>query len=145
METTNLEISATDVKKELYKNKTIMANFSHFENGKLYYTVELESGTYQFPLNVIEKVSVEDLDNTVYTLDEWGNKVRATNDNSFLYQENPEYNPETDNATEAYKTAEFEQSAADLKGASFDSSVKGSELNRWVGKAIKNEEFIKIG
>lgn len=34
---------------------------------------------------------------------------------------------------------------ADMKGASFGPEVKGSELNRWIAKAMKVGEFKKIG
>ena len=33
----------------------------------------------------------------------------------------------------------------DLGETSFGSKVKGSELIRWISKAIDNDEFIKIG
>lgn len=33
----------------------------------------------------------------------------------------------------------------DLGQTSFEYEIKGSDLNRWIAKAIKNEEFIKLG
>lgn len=33
----------------------------------------------------------------------------------------------------------------DLGITSFDAEIKGSELSRWIQKAIKNEQFIKVG
>lgn len=35
--------------------------------------------------------------------------------------------------------------SADMKGATFGSEVKGASLSRWVSRAIKNGNFIKIG
>ena len=42
-----------EIKKDLYKSKVI-AKFSHYVSGNLYYTVELESGVYQFPISTID-------------------------------------------------------------------------------------------
>lgn len=35
--------------------------------------------------------------------------------------------------------------AADMKGATFGTEVKGSDLNRWIARAIKTGNFMKIG
>jgi hypothetical protein len=35
--------------------------------------------------------------------------------------------------------------AEDLGATTFDAEIKGSELIRWVEKAIDNEDFIKVG
>ena len=48
-----MTIDANAVKKDLYKSKA-MAKFSHYVSGNLYYTVELEDGTYQFPISTIQ-------------------------------------------------------------------------------------------
>ncbi len=37
------------------------------------------------------------------------------------------------------------QLSEDLGQTSFEAEIKGSDLNRWISKAIKNEEFIKVG
>ena len=87
-----------EIRKELYKSK-IMAKFSHYSYGNLYYTVQLEEGKYQFPIATVEK--------------------------------GEEY-------------AELLLSF-DLGTTSFYREMKGSELNRWIRKAIDKEEFIKIG
>lgn len=42
-----------EIKKDLYKSKVI-AKFSHYVSGNLYYTVELVDGTYQFPMSTVE-------------------------------------------------------------------------------------------
>lgn len=36
------------------------------------------------------------------------------------------------------------QLSEDLGQTSFETEIKGSDLNRWISKAIKNEEFIKV-
>jgi len=51
-EDTKLEENA--IKKELYKSK-VNAKFICYESGNLYYSVELEDGTYQFPISTIER------------------------------------------------------------------------------------------
>lgn len=42
-------------------------------------------------------------------------------------------------------TFEIKVPAADMKGASFGTEVKGSDLNRWIARAIKSGNFMKIG
>lgn len=44
-----------EVKKFLLKNRDLMAKFSHYVSGNLYYTVQLEDGTYQFPIATVEE------------------------------------------------------------------------------------------
>lgn len=87
-----------EVKKELYKSK-VMAKFSHYVSGNLYYNVEVKGENFQFPISTIE----------------------SANDGDFGIQ-----------------------LSSDLGTTSFDAEVKGSELNRWISKAIKNGEFIKV-
>lgn len=96
-------MNENEIKKELYKSKVI-AKFSHYVSGNLYYTVELENGIYQFPISTIEKVKVIDTG-----------------------EELP-----------------FIKLSDDLGTTSFYNEMKGSELNRWIAKAIKSETFIKI-
>ena len=43
-----------EVKKYLLKNRELMAKFSHYVSGNLYYTVQLEDGLYQFPIPTVE-------------------------------------------------------------------------------------------
>jgi hypothetical protein len=42
-------------------------------------------------------------------------------------------------------TFDIQVPAADMNGASFGQEVRGSELNRWIARAIKTGNFIKIG
>ena len=51
------EINANEVKKELYKSK-VNAKFSHYSIGKLYYNVELNDGTYLFPISTVESLDL---------------------------------------------------------------------------------------
>ena len=87
-----------------------MANFSHVENGKMYYKVQLESGLYIFPLCMEEKKTV------TVTVGE-----------------------------DIVTSFDIMVPASDMKGASFGLEVRGSELNRWIDKAIKTDDFVKIG
>lgn len=52
-------MKATEVKIEIMKNK-LMANFSHYISGNLYYNVLLGSGLYQFPIPTVEFDEKED-------------------------------------------------------------------------------------
>lgn len=44
-----------------------------------------------------------------------------------------------------YVDIEIVRLSTDLGTTPFDAEIKGSYLNRWIGKAIEKEEFIKIG
>ena len=44
-----------EVKKYLLKNRELMAKFSHYVSGNLYYTVQMEDGVYQFPIPTVEE------------------------------------------------------------------------------------------
>ena len=46
--------------------------------------------------------------------------------------------------TENGHTAEVTQLSEDLGTTTFESEMKGSDLNRWISKAIDNGEFVKI-
>jgi len=104
-------LTAVEVKKELYKSKGV-AKLSHYVSGNIYYTVELESGTYQFPISTVEK------------------KVEY-----FL--------PENEGEDEI--GFEYIQLSEDLGTTPFYAEMKGSDLNRWIQKAIKADEFVKVG
>ena len=110
-------INANDVKKDLLKSK-VNAKLSHYVSGNLYYTVELVDGTYQFPIPVVEKRHI----NFELNVNQTG-----------LWQ--------TVAKTEAIETILSE----DLGTTTFAAEMRGSELNRWIVKAIDKEEFIKIG
>ena len=98
-----------EIRKELYKSK-VMAEFSHYSYGNLYYTIKLEKGKYQFPIATVE--------------------------------EGPTFSEEESGLM--YETETIVLSS-DLGTTAFYAEVKGSELNRWIRKAIDKEEFIKIG
>jgi len=108
METTEVKINAIEVKKELYKSK-VNAKLSHFDKPNLYYTVELSTGTYQFPIATTVKKTLTLMD---------GDEVISMFD--------------------------IDKAAPDLAGANFGLEVKASDLNRWIERAIKNDDFIKI-
>ncbi len=105
------------VKIELYKSK-VMAKFSHYVSGNIYYTVDMEDGTYQFPISTIEF-------------------------NTELYYENVAEMGEDDDFQKI--DVSMMSLSSDLGTTSFYSEMKGSELNRWIGKAIDKEEFTKVG
>jgi S-methylmethionine-dependent homocysteine/selenocysteine methylase len=45
----------------------------------------------------------------------------------------------------SYEGDEFYQLSEDLGTTTFESEMKGSDLNRWISKAIDKDEFIKVG
>jgi hypothetical protein len=94
-----------EVKKDLYKSKN-MAKLSHYVSGNLYYTVELSDGTYQFPIETVDKLIAEGLT--------------------------------TNGIIDLYILSE------DLGTTTFEFEMKGSDLNRWISKAIDKDEFVKI-
>lgn len=50
-------MNKTEIQKELFRSKAI-AKFSHYNEGRLFYNVQLESGLHQFPISVIERVNL---------------------------------------------------------------------------------------
>ena len=52
------------VKIEMYKSK-VMAIFSHYVAGNLYYTVELSDGKYQFPIETVDESEEYDSEGSV--------------------------------------------------------------------------------
>lgn len=97
-----------EVKKQLLKSK-VMAKFSHYVSGNLYYTVELDEGVFQFPITTIE--------------DDWEWQTCDSGDKEEVQVTRP---------------------SSDLGTTSFNAEMRGSELNRWIAKAIKSGEFIKV-
>jgi hypothetical protein len=99
-------LTAIEVGKELMKSK-VMAKFSHYRKGELFYYVELNDGVYQFPIPTMDvHIEIETLD----TGEDVENKI---------------YEP-----------------SSDLGDTFFNANIKGSELIRWIRKAIDKDEFI---
>lgn len=118
-------LELTEVKKDLYKSKE-MAKFSHYNKGRLFYEVKILEGTYLFPIHTVEEKSKTfDLDN---------NHVKFINQT--IEAINDCYN------IDLLKNLDLSE---DLGETSFFNEIKGSELIRWIGKAIKNEEIKKVG
>jgi len=109
-----------EIKKDLYKSK-VFATFAYYDgdSGKLYYNIELFGEPYMFPIN--------------------------TQENTTLVREYIEQNPE---GTGEYEKVRVELSsiklADDLRGAKFAAEIKGSELNRWIVKALDNNDLVKL-
>jgi hypothetical protein len=110
-------MNANDVKKDLYKSKN-MAFFSHYISGNLYYNIVVFEELYQFPIATVDKEIFE-----------------------FPSPENME---KEDMEKEVVKV-ETTQLSTDLGTTTFEAEMKGSDLNRWIAKAIDKGEFIKIG
>jgi len=108
------QLDITEIKKELIKSRTL-AHFSHYVAGNLYYKVELSSGTYQFPIPTVE--------------------------NEFCMSSAAEYglaDISDDRSMTIYELS------SDLGTTAFDNEIKASFLNRWIQKAVKKDEFIRV-
>lgn len=127
-----------DVKKELYKSREV-AKLSHYVSGNLYYTVKLEGGVYQFPILTTEDVKLDDM--PLKTKGELKEKVdieikHEWNDAESLYV--------YDSDKGFHIEATCKVLSSDLGTTTFSAEMKGSELSRWIAKAIKSGEFIKV-
>lgn len=132
-------VNETQVKKDLYKSKA-MAKFSHYTAGNLYYQVELEDGVYQFPISMVDTIELGDM--PLKVRGELKEKVDI--EISYNYDDaEPLY--VYDNEEEEYVKATCKELSSDLGTTTFSAEIRGSELSRWISKAIKNETFIKLG
>lgn len=122
-------MNENDVKKDLYKSKNL-AKFSHYVSGNLYYRVELADGIYQFPIATVEKRETPFIDVENFTELDINLIKSVVNSLNFRY------------GNIFRDTLGLSE---DLGQTSFEAEIKGSDLNRWISKAIKNEEFIKVG
>lgn len=113
-----------EIKKDLYKSKN-MAKFSHYQSGNLFYEVELTDGKYQFPIPVNE-IKSETIMIAETVKDENGeDKIIAVPKIFFSLT-----------------------LSEDLGITPFGVEVRGSELIRWIQKAmnkLEGSEFIKVG
>ena len=144
------KINETEVKKELMKSK-VNAKLSHYVSGNIYYTVDLADGTYQFPISTIENdslVSIIALVNTkiieldkqldVLIPDRITLEVKEKNEDPKVIQ------IENEISTLKSELEKMLTLSSDLGTTTFSEEMRGSELNRWIAKAIKKDEFIKI-
>jgi hypothetical protein len=117
----SIPMNTNEVKKDLYKSKAI-AKLSHYDgdSGELVYIVDIFGIPHQFPLKVFDVEPVVK-QTVIIQLDEWTTKEQTIAISSGV------------------------KMAADLKGAKFSSEIKGSDLNRWIVKAINNNELVKLG
>ena len=129
-------IDKNEVKKELYKSKA-NAKFSHYVSGNLYYTVELSDGIYQFPISTIDigKIS-EMIETDLY--------VGVKNGGYLGIDDKKIYDKKIVEDKEVFEEILITKLSSDLGTTSFYAEVKGSELNRWITKAIDKGDFIKV-
>jgi hypothetical protein len=136
-------MNVNDVKKELMKSK-VNAKFSHYVSGNLYYTVELSDGVYQFPMSVIEKVDLNGVaPKGVYNESESYSGYEPFSETLMVEKEDVEKHDLSNK--ENFEELKFDKLSSDLGTTSFYNEMRGSELNRWIAKAIDKNEFIKIG
>lgn len=106
--------------KEIVKDNTV--KLSHYCHGKLYYNVEVNGETFQFPIHTVDTVEGSEEE-------EGCNPDNCGNDSCQCSSEKPK---------KLYTLSE------DLGTTNFETEYKAMTLMRWIRKAIKNEEFIKI-
>jgi hypothetical protein len=149
MEATTVNVN--EVKKELMRSK-VNAKLSHYVSGNVYYTVELADGVYQFPISVIEKGALVSIETVVNSkIIELEKQLMTLNPDRINLVANAEKNEdprviEIENEINTLNN-ELEKMlslSSDLGTTTFSNEMRGSELNRWIDKAIKKEEFIKI-
>lgn len=144
------KINETEVKKELMKSK-VNAKLSHYVSGNIYYTVDLADGTYQFPISTIENDSLVSIialvNNKIIELDKQLDVLIPDRITLEVKEKNEDPKViEIENEISTLKS-ELEKMltlSSDLGTTTFSDEMRGSELNRWISKAIKKEEFIKI-
>lgn len=107
------KVDINEVKKDLYRSKEF-AEFSHYCEGKLYYTVNVFGKAYQFPI-----LTTETGKETV-SLEYFGETIKSE------------------------ITLDVLRLSADLGKTAFSKSIKGSDLIRWIQKAVDTDDFIKI-
>lgn len=121
-------MNVTEIKKDLYKSKNI-AKFTRYEKGNLYYEVEFLGGKFEFPISTVE-------DKPKYVELVWVLEDRDLLEQVILH--------DTDECNYGIKIPTIALSE-DLGETSFNAEVKGSELIRWITKAIENDTLKKIG
>ncbi len=121
-----------EVKKYLYRNKELMAKFSHYDRGSLYYTVQLEDGNY--------RITIPAFDGDVK-----GNTLLDGIDGEFVYYISGNLYYERNG--EQFSVSILDDGdilSSDLGTTSFDREIKASFLNRWIDKSIDKGEFVKL-
>jgi hypothetical protein len=126
-------MNKNEVKKYLLKNRELMAKFSHYDKGNLYYTIQLEDGVYNLPIAAFDGTCKKDtiLDDIVI------NNFTHYISGNFYYEVNGEQ-------LSVSISDDGDTLSSDLGTTSFDSEIKASFLNRWVDKAIESGEFTKL-
>lgn len=135
-----VKINAIDVQKELMKSK-VMAKFSHYTSGNIYYTVELENGTYQFPIGTVETGTVTEMYGKIYTGDVEFGGFKEVED---FYTEAEVKLVEEGAGSVIGTQMKVSKLSEDLGTTTFSAEMKGSELNRWIKKSIASDDFMKI-
>lgn len=102
-----------EIKKFLYKSKGL-AEFTRYCHGILYYSVALEEGIFEFPIDTIEK------DEISYEIPTVGSE---------------------DQSWEFIETIKLSE---DLGTTDFGAEIKASELIRWIIKAKEKGLLIKL-
>ncbi len=125
-----------DVKKQLFKSK-VNAKLSHYVSGNLYYTVKLESGVYQFPMSTIDVGTLSEINETDMVINDY--EVGGVTD-----FDKKIYDKKASEGNGELIEIQFTRLSSDLGTTTFSAEMRGSELNRWIAKAIKSGEFIKV-
>lgn len=107
--------------KELISNDKV-AKFSHYLAGNLYYNIETEKGTFQFPIKTVDKV-----DGALFKLETKKDDTKKTTE--IIYSPLNKH---------CFTLSE------DLGITPFASEYKAISLMRWIRFALKSEELVRI-
>lgn len=135
------KINETEVKKELMRSK-VNAKLSHYVSGNIYYTVELADGIYQFPISTVDTGTLSEINDTEMVIDDI--EGGGVQDFDKKIYDKKALQGDNEGMVGEYREIEFTRLSSDLGTTTFSNEMRGSELNRWISKAIKKDEFIKI-
>lgn len=130
-----------EIKKFLYKSKGT-AFLNRYCKGKLYYVIRLEDGIYEFPMNTVENTKFITTDPKSSLAHAY--EVSETEDLS-TYHTSHFDEVQICNLVNPQKDIQTIRLSTDLGDTEFKTGIKSSELIRWITKALKLGELIKVG
>lgn len=141
METQTVALNKLEIKKELYRTK-VEANFSHYGAGALYYTVKVGEVLYQFPIWVNQKREEITVNDSAVKL---GENTWSLSGLNFTHDGNTGENFKMIVDRHALEVkGDLIELSRDLGDTYFKATIRASELNRWIDKAIDKNQFVKL-
>lgn len=135
------DMTETDIKKYLYKNSDVQVNFRRYKFGKLYFTVKIEEHLYEFPMSVVEETKFITCDSTAPA---FAYQVAKEEDLSG-YQKNKWEDVNVLNLHSPNDEVTTVRLSSDMGDVNFFSGDPAKLYIRWITKAFKSGELIKVG